>query len=81
MKLEVDMKTDALYLLLAESDVVESEEVAPGIVLDFDEREEVVAVEVLHLSRRSDAWGKATSSRRTSHDRPAADHQTQGDGR
>jgi len=55
MKLRVDEQADALYLVLDESDVVESEEVAPGVVLDFNEREEIVAIEVLHLSKRTPA--------------------------
>ena len=53
MKPRVDEQADALYLVLDESDIVESEEVAPGIVLDFNEREEIVAIEVLHLSKRT----------------------------
>jgi len=32
---------------------VESEEVSPGVILDFNDREEVVAVEILHLSKRN----------------------------
>lgn len=38
--------TDMLYLKLAEGVSVESEEVAPGIVLDFDERNRVVGIEI-----------------------------------
>jgi uncharacterized protein YuzE len=30
----------------------ETEEVAPGIMLDFDDKGEVIGVEVLHVSRR-----------------------------
>ena len=52
MKQHVDKGTDALYLRLNDSTIVESEEVSPGIVLD-SESGEVVGVEVLHLSRRS----------------------------
>ncbi|MDE0077644.1 MAG: DUF2283 domain-containing protein [Caldilineaceae bacterium] len=33
--------------------MVESEEVAPGIVLDYNESNRVVGVEMLHLSKRS----------------------------
>ena len=51
MKLHVDERADALYLRLDDSPIRESEEVAPGIVLDFNERDEVVGIEVLHLSR------------------------------
>ena len=53
MKLNVDREADALYLRLDDSAVVESEEVSPGVVLDYNESHEVVGVEMLHLSRRS----------------------------
>ena len=53
MKLNVDKKADALYLRLDDSPIVESEEVSPGVVLDYNESNEVVGVEMLHLSRRS----------------------------
>ena len=53
MNLRVDRKTDALYLRLDDSLIVESEEVSPGVVLDYNESNEVVGVEMLHLSKRS----------------------------
>jgi len=53
MKLHVDKEADALYLRLDDSRIVESEEVAPGVVLDFNEANEVVGVEMLQLSKRS----------------------------
>ena len=53
MRLSVDKAADALCLRLDESSIVESEEVSPGIVLDYNESNEVVGVEILHLSRRS----------------------------
>ena len=53
MKLNVDREADALYLRLDDSPIVESEEVAPGVVLDYNEFNEVVGVEMLYLSRRS----------------------------
>lgn len=53
MKLTFDPEVDALYLVLAEGPVLESEEVAPGVILDFDEHENVVAIEVLRVSRRA----------------------------
>ena len=53
MKLHVDKEADALYLRLDESAIVESEEVAPGVVLDYNESDEVVGVEFLYLSKRS----------------------------
>ena len=53
MKLHVDKEADALHLRLDDSKIIESEEVAPGVVLDYNELNEVVGVEMLYLSRRS----------------------------
>jgi uncharacterized protein YuzE len=53
MKLQVDEKADALYLRLDDSKIVESEEVSTGIVLDFNDQNQVVGVEILHLSKRT----------------------------
>ena len=53
MKLHVDKAADALYLRLDDSPISESEEVAPDVVLDYNERNEVVGVEMLRLSTRS----------------------------
>jgi uncharacterized protein YuzE len=53
MKLQVDEQADALYLRLDDSDIVESEEVSPGVVLDFNAENQVVGVEILKLSQRS----------------------------
>lgn len=52
MRVQFDEKADAIYLRLDESQVVESEEVHPGIILDFNENNEVVGVEVLRLKNR-----------------------------
>ena len=51
MKLNVDKEADALYLRLDDSPIVESEEVSPGVVLDYNEANEVVGVEMLYLSK------------------------------
>ena len=53
MKLHIDKKADALYLRLDDSAIAESEEVSPGVVLDYNETNEVVGVEMLYLSKRS----------------------------
>ena len=53
MKLRVDSKADALYLRLDDSAIVESVEVAPGVLLDYNQAEQVVGVEMLSLSIRS----------------------------
>jgi len=38
--------TDMLYIKLANGVSIESEEVASGIVLDFDERNQVIGIEI-----------------------------------
>lgn len=53
MKLHVDKEADALYLRLDDSKIIESEEVAPGVILDYNEQNEVVGVEMLYLSKRT----------------------------
>ncbi|RZD14780.1 MAG: DUF2283 domain-containing protein [Candidatus Acidulodesulfobacterium ferriphilum] len=52
MKLKVDEESDALYFRLDESPIVESEEVEPGVILDFNSDGKVVGVEMLNLSLR-----------------------------
>ncbi len=52
MKLKVDKKNDALYLRLDENAIVESEEVRPGVILDFDGNGRVVGVEFLNITER-----------------------------
>jgi len=46
--------TDMLYIRLAEEISVESEEVAPGIVLDFDQDNRLLGIEIEDASRRVD---------------------------
>lgn len=52
MRLKVDKGNDALYFRLDESSIVESEEVQPGVILDFNGDGKVVGVEMLNLSAR-----------------------------
>ena len=52
MKLKVDKDSNALYFRLDENAIVESEEVRPGVILDFDAKGRVVGVEFLDISER-----------------------------
>ena len=54
MKLKLDRTNDALYLRLDETAIIESEEVEPGVVLDFNKQGRVVGIEILDLSSRTD---------------------------
>lgn len=51
MNTRYDPDSDALYIRLAEIPVLESQEVAPNIILDFDAEGRVVGIEILHASR------------------------------
>ncbi len=53
MKIRVDKKNDALYFRLDESRIVESDEVQPGVILDYDENNQVVGIEILGISART----------------------------
>ncbi|HKV85778.1 MAG TPA: DUF2283 domain-containing protein [Ktedonobacterales bacterium] len=52
MKLKVDRESDALYFRLDDSEIVESEEVQPGVILDFDAHGQMVGIEILRISTR-----------------------------
>lgn len=55
MRVKVDTASDALYIRLDESRIVESEEVQPGVILDYDEHDRVVGIEFLNISSRARA--------------------------
>jgi uncharacterized protein YuzE len=52
MKIKLDKEVDALYFRLDESRIVDSEEVRPGVILDYDENDQVVGIEFLNVSSR-----------------------------
>ncbi|HEX6798940.1 MAG TPA: DUF2283 domain-containing protein [Ktedonobacterales bacterium] len=60
MKLKIDRESDALYFRLDDSEIVESEEVQPGVILDFDAQGQMVGIEILHISERVDKQGLNT---------------------
>jgi uncharacterized protein YuzE len=52
IKFEYDPDVDAAYLTLSRARVAESEEVRPGIVVDFDAAQEIVGIEILRFTKR-----------------------------
>jgi len=62
MKLRLDKQADALYMRFHDSKIIESEEIAPGVIVDFDSKNNVVGVEVLHLSKRTTARKRPAAS-------------------
>ena len=54
MRMRVDHGADAVYLNLTDRPIKESEEVADGIVVDYDAEGRIVGVEILDASKRTD---------------------------
>ena len=54
MKIEYDQQADAMYIRLRAGKVFESEEVRPGVVFDFDAQGQVLGIEMLDVSQRTD---------------------------
>ena len=53
MRIKIDKDSDALYFRLDESRIVESEEIRPGVILDYDNDNRVIGVEFLGISQRA----------------------------
>lgn len=53
MKVKIDKAVDALYFRLNDAPITESEEVRPGVILDYDQNDQVVGVEFLTISSRA----------------------------
>jgi uncharacterized protein YuzE len=69
MRVRVDHKADAVYLNLTDHEIVDSEEVADGIVVDYDAEGRIVGLEILDASRRT---GDPSVLRQFSFDLPSA---------
>lgn len=54
MKLNYYPETDSLYIDLIDAPSVESEEVRPGIVLDFDAQGQLIGIDVQNASTHTD---------------------------
>jgi uncharacterized protein YuzE len=54
MRVRVDHGADAVYLNLTDRPIKDSQEVADGIVVDYDAEGRIVGVEILDASRRTD---------------------------
>jgi len=53
MKIEFDPIVDALYVELAEGEVEKTEEIKPGVMLDYDAAGNILGIEMLHVTTRS----------------------------
>jgi uncharacterized protein YuzE len=51
MRIQIDREADAAYIRLADGKPFESEEVGRGVILDFDERGSLIAIELPDASK------------------------------
>ena len=52
MKVIYDRETDTLTIIFAETPVTESDEDKPGVILDYDDKGNLVSLEILDASQR-----------------------------
>ena len=53
MRVRIDTQSDAIYLDLTQGTIESSEEVADGIILDYDAQGCLVGIEILDASKKS----------------------------
>ena len=53
MRVRVDKAADAVYLDLTGADIESSEEIAPGMIADYDAEGHLVGIELLETSKRA----------------------------
>jgi uncharacterized protein YuzE len=54
MKVDYDRATDSLTMVFIDAPVEESDEIRPGVILDFDAEGRIVGMEILDASQRTD---------------------------
>lgn len=52
MKIEYSKEADAIYVYFKEEYVAKSKEIEDGVVVDFDEKDQLIGIEVLDVSKR-----------------------------
>lgn len=52
MNFQYDQAADVLYIKLTNNAVVESEEIEPHVVVDYDKDDQIVGIEVLYFVKK-----------------------------
>ena len=52
MKVKYDKETDVLYIRFSNEEINESDEERSGIILDYDAKGSIVAIEILNASKK-----------------------------
>lgn len=53
MNFSFDKKANALYIRISSEKVLNSDEIAEGIIIDYDKKENIVGVEVLNFTEKN----------------------------
>lgn len=53
MKIKYDQETDAIYVILSSDAIVESEEKSKDVIVDYNDKDEVVAIEILNVKQNT----------------------------
>ncbi|MCO6478549.1 MAG: DUF2283 domain-containing protein [Phaeodactylibacter sp.] len=53
MKIKYDQEVDILLIQLSDSAIYESDESKPGIILDYDREGNIIRIEILDASKRT----------------------------
>lgn len=57
MKVKYDPRTDSLSIIFLDKTVFESDEEKPGMILDYDQEGNIVALEILDASKKGSEPG------------------------
>ena len=49
MKIKYDSETDAIYVILSNDKIIDSEETVKDVIVDYNAKDEVVAIEILNV--------------------------------
>ncbi|PHS41012.1 MAG: hypothetical protein COB07_03190 [Sulfurovum sp.] len=53
MTIKYDNETDSIYMVLSSDAVMESEETSKDVIVDYNDKEEVVAIEILNVKENN----------------------------
>ena len=53
MKIKYDAQADSIYVILSSDTIVESEEKSKDVVVDYNDKDEVVAIEILNVKENT----------------------------
>jgi len=60
MKFNYDKNTDSLSVIFRNEEVADSEEIRPGVIVDFGEDGFVLSLEILNASKKIDTLNELT---------------------